>query len=104
LGVAPKLEQGLGRCSHQQSEDVLAIEINHSTQLGRHREDNVKMADGQDALLAPGNPFVLRQRLTVWTISVAAGVELVNDNTTIFAHALMPTERGSPASLNGTHD
>jgi len=101
LGIAPELEQRLGRCREQYVEDRPWVSPQHGSQRRRQGEDYVEVVGGQDAREPARDPSRLRQRLAFWTMPVTARVVGGLGPAARQAHVQMPAQHGRAAALDG---
>ena len=74
LGIVGNGEQSLGRNAEQQVVNYHLVLVGDRGDLGRQGEDHVEIADRQQIGLACGKPIPRRGALTLWTMTVTAGV------------------------------
>jgi hypothetical protein len=68
-GVGGDCEQRFGRRAKQQAVDDRLVLVGDRSDLGRQREDYVKIADRQQIGLASRKPILRRRALTLWAIA-----------------------------------
>jgi hypothetical protein len=71
-GVGGDCEQRFGRRAKQQAVDDRLVLVGDRSDLGRQREDYVKIADRQQIGLASRKPILRRRALTLWAMAVTA--------------------------------
>ena len=71
-GIGGDREQGFGCRAEQQVVDHRLVLVGDWSDLGRQREDHVKIADWLQIGLAGRKPIPRRRTLTLWAMAVAA--------------------------------
>ena len=96
-----QLEERFARGAEQGFEEKLREGSGERTQLTRKGEDDVEVADGQDASGASSDPLLLGERLALGAMAIAAGVESGLFETAVAAHVEMAAERSRATELDG---
>ena len=91
------------RLEQQVVNDGLIVEGDVSD-LGREREDDVEVADGQQVGFARFQPCPGRRALALGAMPVAAAIECHAPVATVGAGLDMPAQRGCAAQFNRRHD
>ncbi len=92
------------RCGVEENtvDDFLVL-VSDGGDLLRHSKDHVKVGDLQEFGLAVLDPLRPCQRLTLWAMPIATGVEAIPLMAASIAAFQVPTQRRCAAHLDGGH-
>lgn len=104
FGVSCNGLQGLGRDPHQQCiDDRLVLEGDLSNATWQ-RKDHMEIGDRQEIGDASIDPFLASSSLTLWAMTIAAGVIGDAGFAALIAGIDVTAKPGCPAGLDRSHD
>ena len=101
LGIGKDLEQCGGTGFKEQRKQLSLVLPHQRHKLMWNAEDEMKVADRQQFLLALPNPLVARSGLTLGAVPVAAGVIRDGLVAAVYAGVAMTAEGGGAAARDG---